>query len=71
MRCIAPLVGYNNNNNYYYYLICNKCGWKNCFVKNNQEILLDLADFALQEKPEDNLTIIVLFLWHGIMAYIP
>ena len=22
--------------------------------KNNQEILLDLADFALQEQPEDN-----------------
>ena len=26
----------------------------NCFIlKNNQEILLDLADFVLQEQPED------------------
>ena len=23
-------------------------------IKSNQEILLDLADFALQEQPEDN-----------------
>ena len=33
--------------------------WNNCFIKNNQEILLDLADFALQEQPEDNLMVAV------------
>ena len=26
-----------------------------CFIKNNHETLLDLADFALQEQPGDNL----------------
>ena len=26
-------------------------------MKNNQEILLDLADFALQEQREDNLMV--------------
>ena len=43
-------VGYNH-------LISNKREWNNCFVKNNQEILLDLADFALQEQTEDNLIV--------------
>ena len=37
----------------------NKREWNNCFVKNNQEILLDLADFALQEQPEDNLMVAI------------
>ena len=31
--------------------ISNKCEWNNYFIENNQEILLDLADFALQEQP--------------------
>ena len=39
-------------------------------LKNNQEILLDLADFTLQEQPEDNL-MVALFLGHGIIADIP
>ena len=55
-------VGYND-------LISNKREWDNCFIKNNQEIFLDLADFALQEQPEDNQW--SLFLGHGIMAHIP
>ena len=29
------------------------------FVKNYQEMLLDLADFALQEQPEDNLMVAI------------
>ena len=33
-------VGYNH-------LISNKREWNNCFIKNNQEMLLYLADFAL------------------------
>ena len=36
----------------YNHLISNKREWNNCFIKNNQEILLDHADFALQEQPE-------------------
>ena len=40
-------VGYNH-------LISNKRKWNNCFIKNSREILLDLADFALQEQTEDN-----------------
>ena len=35
----------------------------NCFIKKNQEILLYLADFALQEQ-----FLWLLFLDHGIMA---
>ena len=42
-------VGYNH-------LISNKRKWNNyCFIENNQEILLYLTDFALQEQAEDNL----------------
>ena len=37
-------VGYNH-------LISNKCECNNCFIKNDQEILLDLVDFALKEQP--------------------
>ena len=29
-------------------------GYNYCFIKNNQEILLDLTDFVLSEQPEDN-----------------
>ena len=43
-------VGYNH-------LISNKREWNSCFIKNNQEMLLDHADFALQEQPEDNLMV--------------
>ena len=36
----------------YNHLISNKCEWNNntdyCFIKDNQEILLDFADFALR-----------------------
>ena len=48
------LVGYEMldiGNNHF---ISNKREWNNCFIKNNQEILLDLADFTLQEQPEDS-----------------
>ena len=43
----------------YNHLISNKRDWNNCFIKTYQEILLDLADFALQEQPEDNLTVAI------------
>ena len=45
--------------------------WNNClfffffFEKNNQDILLDLADFALQEQPEDNLTVAISRAWYN------
>ena len=42
-----------------YHLISNKREWNNCFIKNNQEILLDFADFALEEQLEDNLMVSV------------
>ena len=41
----------------YYHLVSNKREWNNCFIKNNQEMLLDHADFALQEQAEDNLMV--------------
>ena len=43
------LIGYNH-------LISNKL---KCFIKNNQDILLDLTDFALQEQTEDNLMVTI------------
>ena len=43
----------------YSHLISNKHELNNCFIKNNQEKLLDLADFALQEQPEENLMIAI------------
>ena len=39
------------------HLISNKREWNNFFIKNNQEMLLDHADFALQEQAEDNLMV--------------
>ena len=45
-------VGYNH-------LISNKHEWSNRFIKNNQEMLLDHADFALQEQAEDNLMVAI------------
>ena len=56
----------------YNHLISNKREWNNCFIKNNREILLYLADFALQEQLEDNL-MIAKCLEHGtcILAHIP
>ena len=38
----------------YNHLISNKRKWNNCFIKNHQQILLDFADFAWLEQPEDN-----------------
>ena len=35
----------------------------NCFIKNN-EILLDLADFALQQQPGDNLMVAIFRAWY-------
>ena len=46
-------------------LISNKRDWNNCFIKNNQEILLDLTDFALQEQPEDNLMVSISRAWYN------
>ena len=37
----------------------------NCFIKNNQEILLDLADFSLQEQPQDNLMVAISWAWYN------
>ena len=34
------------------------------FIKNSQEILLDLADFVLQEQPEDNLVVAISLAWY-------
>ena len=40
-----------------------KRNWNNCFIKNNQEILLDLV--ALHEQPEDNLMVAISRAWHN------
>ena len=51
-------VGYNH-------LISNKCEWNNCFIKDNEEMLLDLAVFALQEQPEDYLMVAISRAWYN------
>ena len=33
--------------------------WDNCFIKNNQEIFLDVPDCTLQEQPEYNVHVMV------------
>ena len=35
------------------------------FIKNNQEIMLDLVDFALQEPPQDNLMVAFSRAWYN------
>ena len=50
-------VGYNH-------LISNKREWNNCFIDNNQEILLNFADFAFQEQLEDNLMVVISQPWY-------
>ena len=34
-------------------------------IKNNQEILIYLADFALQKQPEDNLMVAISRVWYN------
>ena len=34
-----------------------KLDWNKCFIKNNQELFLDLADSILQEGPKDCLMV--------------
>ena len=46
-------------------LISNKCEWNNSFIKNNQGILLDLAEFALQEQLEDNIMVAISQAWYN------
>ena len=43
--------------------ISNKRELNNCFIKNNGEILLDLANFALQEQPENKSMIAISQAW--------
>ena len=51
-------VGYNH-------LISNKCEWNNCFIKNQQQILLDFADFTWLEQPEGNLMDVISRVWYN------
>ena len=54
-------VGYNN-------LISNKRDWNNnnyYFIKSNQELLLDPANFAMQEQ-EDNLKVAISQTWYNL-----
>ena len=50
-----------------YEMISNKGEWNNRFIRNNQEMLLDidLVDFALQEQPEDNLMVAISRAWYN------
>ena len=49
----------------YNHFISNKREWNNYFIKNNQEILLDPADFTLQEQPEDNIMVYISRAWYN------
>ena len=59
MLSASFLIGYNHD------IIANKREWNNSFIKNNQEILQDLADFALQEQPVDNLMVSISQAWYN------
>ena len=48
-----------------YHLTSKKREWNNCFIKSNQEMLLDLADFALQEQLQDNLMVTNFRVWYN------
>ena len=52
------LVGCNH-------LLSNNHECNNCLIRNNQEMLLDLADFALQEQPENNLMVAISRAWYN------
>ena len=43
----------------------NKREWNKWLIKNNQEMLLDFADFTLQEQLEDNLMVSVSRTWYN------
>ena len=47
------------------HLISNKREWNSCFIKNNQEILLDLVDSTLQKQHENNLMIAISRAWYN------
>ena len=49
----------------FYHLVSNKREWNNC----NQEILLDVADFTLQEPAEDNLMVTISQAWYNGSTY--
>ena len=49
----------------YSHLISIKRKWNNCFIKNNQEILVDLTDFSVQEQPENNLMAAISWAWYN------
>ena len=49
----------------YNHLISNKRKWNNCFIKNSQEILLDLTDFAVREEPANNLMAAISRPWYN------
>ena len=51
------------------HLTSNTREWKKCFIKNNQETLLDLADFALQEQAEDSLMVAISWACLGQKNY--
>ena len=47
-----------------WHLISNKREWNNCFIKNYKEILLNLADFVLQEQLEGTLMVAISRAWY-------
>ena len=42
-----------------------KCKWNNFFIKNNNKIYLDLADFTFHEQQEDNLMVAISWVWYN------
>ena len=56
-RGVWRRVGYNH-------LISNKRECNNCFIENNQELLLDL-DSALEKQPENNVMVSISRAWYN------
>ena len=53
------LIGYDH-------FISNTLKWNGCFIKNNQDILLDLIDFALQEQAKAYLMVTISWAWFNV-----
>ena len=51
--------------NHLIYIQQARLGFHNCFIKNNQEIVLDLTQFAFQEQPD---TVYLWLIYHGGQA---
>ena len=44
--------------------LSNKSEWNDCFIKNKQVILIDFADFIMQERRKDDFKALISWAWY-------